>query len=223
LGGEKQVKSADNFHYRGEIELGNHVLSIEEYIQKPLNSLKTISDKSIVLTKDGNNGRILWSEKNGSVSSINYFNIPEHEVQKSWAEYAYTDPKNTLFTSTDARKVSIDGTTYYEIKIRNNMTDEVVTQHYDAKTFLLKRELREFSDNRVQTEYSDYRYVDNIMIAFQIDTTDLTTDIRQSIIWNTVEIGVYIPDSRFEAPDENMQKNNSSLLREIGARLNTYA
>jgi len=224
MGGEKQVKSASNFLYKGEIELGSQTLSIEEYLQKPLKSLRIISNDSLIITKDGNNGWNLWSERKGEVISIDYSNLPEREVQILWSEYAYTDPKNSIFASSYARKVSIDGTSCYEIKIRNKMTDEVVTQYYDAKTFLLTREIREIRESKTQTDFSDYRTVDNVKMAFKVDTTDLMGDSRQSIIWDTIEKEVFISESLFEAPDDKRTpKENSALLREIGARLNTYA
>ena len=224
LGGEKNVKSASTFYCKGEMDQDGYKVSIEEYISKPLKNLRIISNKTLVLLKDGNDGQKMWADRNGKVSTVDYSSLPAREVQQMWAEYAYMDRNNTMFTSTSARKVSVDGASCYEIKIRNNVTDEIVTQYYDAKTFLLKRELRETDDSRTQTDYSDYRTVDNIKMAFKVDKTDLKADVTQSIIWDMIEKDVFILDSLFTPPDDNSRpKNNAALLRQIGANLDAYA
>lgn len=224
LGGEKHVKSASTFSFKGGIELDGHTLDIEEYISTPLKSFKIILSNSTVILKDGNDGWNLWSERNGKVNSVDYSIMPEREIKQLWAEYAYTDPKNTTFTSTAARKVSIDGVSCYEIKIRNKMTDEVVTQYYDAKTFLLNRELRETATVKTQKDFSDYRSIGDIKVAFKVDTTDLLTNNMQSLTWDTVEKDVYIAESLFDVPkDRGASMDNKAILRGIGANLSTYA
>ena len=230
LGGEKNVKYDRNFLYQGELQMNNNTFQIKEYISKPNRFRREISSNFKVVYKSGDDGFNIWDEQNGNVTSIPDGDTKERKIRKLWDEYAYTDPKNREFTAIATRKVSIDGTPCYEIKIRNRTTEEMVTQYYDTETFMLKRELQENGNSRLQTNYSDYRDVGNIKMAFRKETTNLNTNGKSIYQWDKIEKGVYISDSMFYAPEGNEKlKEYEAMIASgkqqvaKGGRVNTYA
>ena len=223
LGGEKYVKYDSTFHFKGEMKIGDTTFDIEELIKKPLKSFRKISSNFKVIYRSGDDGKNLWAYQDDKLTSFDDSDSPEREVRKLWDEYAYTDPKNRFFTSTATRRVSVDGVNCYEIKIKNRKTDELVTHYYDAETFLLKREIRDSSSEKIQTDFSDYKSVGNILMAFQKDITYLNTNAKQSISWSKIEKGVYISESKFLAPPDKNKPDDLSSFTGTGQRVDTYA
>ena len=223
LGGEKNVRYDSNFFFKGEMTMDGQTFEIEEFLRKPLKSLRTISSNFKVLYRLGDDGVNLWSFQDDKLNKFYDGDSPEREIRKLWEEYAYTDPKNKVFTSTGIRKVSVDGTNCYEIKIKNRKTDEVVTHYYDSNTFLLKRELRDSSQDKIQTDFDDYRSVGNILMAFKKDVTYLNTNNKQSIVWDKIDKGLYISDSKFLPPADKNNPDDLSSLLGLGVNFSTYA
>jgi hypothetical protein len=221
-GGEKHVKYDSTFYFKGELKIGENTFGLEEFIKKPLKSLSRISSNFKLIFSNGDDGKFLWSSQDGNVTSFFDGDSPERELRRLWDEYAYTDPKNRHFTSKFTRKISVDGSTCYEIKIRNRKTDEVVTHYYDTETFLLKRELRESAGNRTQTDFSDYRAVGNIKMPFKKEITNLNTLGKQIITWDKIEKGSYMSESLFLVPEDKSKNADFSALG-IGTNINLLA
>ena len=224
LGGEKQVKHDKNFYFKGELEMNNGTFQIEEFISKPLKSLRQISSNFKVVYSSGDDGYNLWDAQDGDVLSLPDADSKERKIRRLWDEYAYTDPKNTEFTAVGTRKISVDGSNCYEIKIKNRTTDEVVTHYYDTESFLLKRETRELSGRKSETNFDDYRDVGKTKIAFYKEVTNLNTMSKSIYRWDKVEKGMYIPETRFMAPESRNDKTDlSALLNGKGTQVNLYA
>ena len=222
-GGEKNVKWDSNFHFKGEMRLGESTFDIEDFVSRPLRNLRVVSSNFRVLYRLGDDGRNIWAFQNDNLTKFDDSKSPEREVRRLWDEYAYTDPKNRVFNSTATRKISIDGVQTYEVKIKNSKTDEVVTHWYDAENFLLKRELRESKTERTQTDFSDYRSVGNIKMAFQKDIHFLNSGNKQSISWNSIQKGVFISDSVFKAPEDPNDPNDLASFLGVGQNVNRLA
>ncbi|MCL2065542.1 MAG: hypothetical protein FWG98_14375 [Candidatus Cloacimonetes bacterium] len=223
LGGEKYVKSEKNFRYQGDMQLGSATFQIEEFISKPLRNVTSIYSNFQIVYRSGDDGRNIWTEQNGNVYKFDDSNTNERELRKLWEEYAYTDPKNRTFKSNATKKVSIDGVNCYEVVIKNNKTNEIVTHYYDTETFLLKREIKDTGTQKIQHDFSDYQNVGNIKLAFQKDITFLNSGAKQSITWNNIQKGIYISDSRFIAPEDPRAEEESSNTTGLGTRLDRYA
>jgi len=221
LGGEKNVRYDSNFHFKGEIEMSSGTFGIEEYIKKPTKSLtKYFSNYKLVYSM-GDDGSSVWESADGTVNRYPDGDSKEREVRAGWEDFAYTDPKNKMFTSTATRKVSIDGEICFEIKIRNRKTDEVVTQYYNEESYMLKREIRDNSGTQTQTDFSDYKDVGNIKMAFKKVTTNLNTLTKQTTTWDKIEIGNYMSESLFMAPeDKNKNTDYSSLASSYQTKSN---
>jgi len=222
LGGEKNVKEDSTFLYQGQLQMDGYAFDIQEYIKYPLKSLRIVSSNAKILYKYGDDGVNLWADQgNGQINKVYDANSPEREVQKMWEEYAYTDPKNRFFTAQATRKVNINGEPCYEIKIRNRKTDEVVTQYYSQKSYLLQREIKENSAERVQRDFSDYQAVGKTLKSHKIDLTYLDTFKNQTITWNKISSGLFISDSKFYPPSNEKEPDDFSNLTGLGTKLNT--
>ncbi|MCL1827414.1 MAG: hypothetical protein FWG20_05160 [Candidatus Cloacimonetes bacterium] len=182
LGGEKQVKNDTTFKYSGQLEMNGSTFDLTDYVKKPLKSLRIVSSNYKIQYRTGDDGVNIWAEQDGKTTKLYDGDTPERQVKKLWDEYAYTDPKNKVFVATAGnRKVSIDGSNCYEVTIRNRKTDEVVTHYYDADTYMLKREVKNSSTEKVQTDFDDYRAVGNTLMAHKLDIRYLDTNVKQSI------------------------------------------
>jgi hypothetical protein len=221
-GGEKYVKYDSSFSFKGEMQLGDMTFGIEEYKKFPLKSLRRISSNFKVIFQNGDDGKNLWTFQDDNLRIFNDSESPDRQVRKLWEEYAYTDPKNRVFSSTATRKISIDGTNCYEIKIKNNKTDEVVTQYYDADSFLLKRELRETKSERIQIDFDDWRAVGNILMPFRETSMNLDTLAKQVLSWDKIEKGVYLSEGLFLAPEDKAKNTDLSTLTGTGQRVDRY-
>jgi hypothetical protein len=223
LGGEKNVKYDNNFHYKGELKIGDASFEIEEYKRIPHKYLRKISSNFKLVFKNGDDGINIWQWQDGRVESFNDANSPEREVQKQWDEYGFTDPKNRLFSVSANRKISVDGATCFEIKIKNNKTDEVVTQYYDTESYMLKREIKTNGNYSSQTDFSDYRSVGNTIMAFRKDYYNISTGERQTTIYDKIEKNVYISESLFFVPEDKSKDNSIGSLLPKGNNVDAYA
>ena len=223
LGGEKELKKDKTFHFIGEMNLGGVTFDIQEFISIPLRNLTQISSHFTLVYQSGDDGKNVWFHQDGNTSKFDDSNSPEREIRQLWEEYAYADPKNKVFKSQATKKISIDGSNCYEIIIKNNKTNEVVTHYYDTETFLLKREIKDTGGQKIQNDFSDYQLVGNTKMAFQKDITYLSSGTKQSITWKSIKKGLYISDSKFlPPPDPNMPDEESSLTG-LGTKVNRYA
>ncbi|MCL2065088.1 MAG: hypothetical protein FWG98_12080 [Candidatus Cloacimonetes bacterium] len=223
LGGEKYVRNDKTFHFQGEMKLGNGTFNLEEFISKPLRNVSIISSNFQIVYRSGDDGKNIWFHQNGNLTSFDDSNSAERELRKLWEDYAYTDPKNSVFKSQATRKISIDGVNCYEVVIKNNKTNEVVTHYYNAETFLLQREIKDSGSQKIQNDFSDYQQVGNIKMAFQKDITYLNSGTKQSITWQSIKRGIYISDSKFLPPPDPNAPRDDSALTGLGSRVNTYA
>ncbi|MDD4155421.1 MAG: hypothetical protein PHY08_02505 [Candidatus Cloacimonetes bacterium] len=212
LGGEKQVRYDTNYHYKGEIELNDYTFELEEYEIRPSKNLRKISSNFKVLYRSGDDGYRQWAFQEEKLSTVEDYNSSERVVREMYKDYKYTDPKDKLFTSKATRKISVDGTLCYEVVINNRKTSEVYKHYYDADNFLLKREIN-YKDNEItQTDFSDYRDVGNIKMAFTKDISFLDTGSKQKISYSKIEKGVYISDKIFFPPEQEEETHDYSKL-----------
>ena len=223
LGGEKYVRADKNYRFQGDMQLGTATFQLEEFISKPLRNVTNIYSNFQLVYRSGDDGKFIWTEQNGSVYKFDDSKSPDRETKKLWEEYAYTDPKNRVFKSQATRKTSVDGTSCYEIIIKNNKTNEVVTHYYDTETFLLKREIKDSGTQKIQHDFSDYQDVGNIKMAFKKDITYLNSGTKQSITWKKIERGLYISDSKFMIPKDPNAEDESSSLTGLGTKIDRYA
>jgi len=212
LGGEKNVRKESNFHFKGEVEMGSGTFGLEEYIKKPLKNLTKYFSNFKLVYSHGDDGSTVWESADGQVNKYPDKDSKEREVRAAWEDFAYTDPKNKDFTSTATRKVSIDNEICFEIKIRNRKTDDVVTQYYSEESYMLKREIRDSESTQTQIDYSDYKEVGSTKMAFKKVTTDLATLTKQTIVWDKIEIGNYMSEGLFMAPEDKSKNTDFSSL-----------
>jgi len=224
MGGEKVVKYDNTFKFSGKMEINGFTFDIEDYKKKPSKSLRVVSSNYKIQYRTGDDGVNIWAEQDGKVTKLFDGDSPERQINKLWDEYAYTDPKSKFFIVTaNHRKVSIKGDNCYEIKIRNKKTDEVVTHYYDAESFLLKREKREGSKEKIQTDFDDYKAVGNTLMAYKLNITYTDTNIKHYITWDKIDKGLYISDSKFYPPQDDKKNDNFSALTGLGTHFSTYA
>jgi outer membrane lipoprotein-sorting protein len=75
---------------------------------------------------------------------------------------------------------------------------------FDAKTFLLlKWEGKRRADGKeypIESYFHDYRDVDGLKFAFEIDSGSSATDLTQKLVIDKIELNVNFPDSEFVKP-----------------------
>ncbi len=100
-------------------------------------------------------------------------------------------------------KVEVDGKSAYKLQLTNKNGD-VRAYFFDASTFLLiKWEGKRIIENQeipVETFFSDYRDVNGLKFAFEIDSDSPGTVQQQKITIEKIEIDPQIDEARFTKP-----------------------
>jgi len=100
-------------------------------------------------------------------------------------------------------KEELDGKPVYKLQLTNKNGD-VRTYSFDAATFLLiKWEGRRTVANKqipVETYFSDYREVNGVKFAFEIDSDLPGSAQQQKLTFDKIEIDPQIDDGRFAKP-----------------------
>ena len=100
-------------------------------------------------------------------------------------------------------KVEVDGKQAYKLQLTNKNGD-VRAYFFDASTFLLiKWEGKRIIENQeipVETFFSDYRDVNGLKFAFEIDSDSPGSAQQQKITIDKIEIDPQIDEARFAKP-----------------------
>jgi outer membrane lipoprotein-sorting protein len=100
-------------------------------------------------------------------------------------------------------KDKVDGKEVWRLKLTTNGGD-VRYYLFDAQTFLLLKweGKRKFNGHEfpVESYFHDYRDVDGVKFAFEIDSGSSASDIKQKIAIDRIELNTSIADSRFAQP-----------------------
>lgn len=107
---------------------------------------------------------------------------------------------------------NIDGKPSLKLKLTTK-AGEVRTYFFDAATFLLLKwtGVRKTNDQETPVEslFSDYRDVNGIKFAFEIDTTSPGTNQTQKLSISKIELDPDLDDSRFDEPSDAAPPSNS--------------
>jgi len=108
---------------------------------------------------------------------------------------------------------NIDGKPSLKLKLTTRSGD-VSTYFFDAATFLLLKwtGVRKTNDQEIPVEslFSDYRDVNGIKFAFQIDTSSPGTNQTQKLSISKIELDPDLDDSRFTKPRDTAPPPNSN-------------
>jgi outer membrane lipoprotein-sorting protein len=100
-------------------------------------------------------------------------------------------------------KETLDDKPVYRLKLTNKNGD-VRFYVFDATSFLLTKweGIRKVEDKSISWEsfFSDYREVNGLKYAFQIEAGSPGTNLKQSLVAEKIEIDPQIDDSRFTKP-----------------------
>jgi outer membrane lipoprotein-sorting protein len=100
-------------------------------------------------------------------------------------------------------KDKVDGKEVWRLKLTTNGGD-IRYYLFDAQTFLLLKweGKRKFNGHEfpVESYFRDYRDVDGVKFAFEIDSGSSASDIKQKIAIDKIELNPAIADSRFAQP-----------------------
>jgi hypothetical protein len=230
LGGKEKVKKNDSFYFKGEVTVGSDVFNYEEWSEKPTQSRKKYSNYSKTVYQTGDDGETLWMVNNGKLQTLPDKDSPERLIREGYEDYDYTEKGNRYFRLTSAKVSRIDGDKCYEITIKNTKTDEVKKQYYDAKTFLLKREIKENDGTTSQTDYDDYKSVNGVKIAHKKTIKISDNENTETYRFSEVKRGLYISKTKFAVPETEASKasstsssSSSSSDSKVGVNIDTYA
>ena len=100
-------------------------------------------------------------------------------------------------------KETLDGKSAYKLKV--TLKNGVVRYEWiDAETYLESRWQGKVSvggkDIEFATSFSDYRPVDGVKFAFQVDTQTIGSDQRQKIVFTRIEVNPPMADTWFVRP-----------------------
>jgi outer membrane lipoprotein-sorting protein len=100
-------------------------------------------------------------------------------------------------------KEKVNGQEVWRLKLTTN-SGEVRYYLFDAQTFLLLKweGKRKFNGQEfpIESYFHDYRDVDGVKLAFEIDSGSSASDIKQKITIDKIELNPSLEESRFAQP-----------------------
>lgn len=223
IGGKEKAIKGESSYYKGDMIVGTTTYSYEEWNKEPTKTRNKIKNYTSTIYESGDDGKNIWVVKSGKAHSFPDGDTPDREIHKQMENYDYTDPKNRNFKLTTGRNVNIDGKKCYQVIVKNTKTKEVHYQFYDSETYLLKRDIKETETSKIQTDFSDYKEVNGIQMAYSRKVTNMTSGSVEEFKFSEVKRNSYISDDKFKAPESEEQKATGNTQVGTGGLVDKYA
>ncbi|PID29673.1 MAG: hypothetical protein CSB55_01545 [Candidatus Cloacimonadota bacterium] len=201
IGGEKALKSDRNMHAKGTVLLNGTSYEFEEFAEYPGKSRITYYFEGEEYFQKGDDGKQLWQSQNRETRKFPDANSKSRKIREGMKSYEFADKKSETF------KVSFESVSYekgekvYNIRIKNNLTNEEFLNSYSADSFLLLKEDRKFSGENIVTYFDNYQNVNGKMTAFKKNVNNLTSKKTQDYVYETYKRNVTIEKSLFDPPE----------------------
>lgn len=205
-GGIERLKSVKSLRMAGHISLGPNAAGLLIFEAKRPGKVREelqLDDKLIVRTSDGVSGWSLnpFSEKTGPepLSAEEMSNME----QKADIDHPIVDYKQKGYRVELLGKDTVEDHVVYKLKVTLK-NDQIRYDYLDANTGLsLKWEGKIVSGGKeinAQSYFTDYRDVEGRKYPFHVDSSSEGSDIKQTIVFDKIEINPAIDDSRFGKP-----------------------
>jgi outer membrane lipoprotein-sorting protein len=221
-GGLARIRALRSERITGTISFGSEAsgpFTVE--LKRPMKMRMTLAvqNQNMIRVYDGTQG---WAN-NPFAGKQNPDVMPEEDLRNISEEADFDGP--LVDYTKKSNKVELVGKDKVEDKdawrLRLTTKNGDVRYYlFDAKTFqLLKWEGKRRAEGKeypIESYFHDYRDVDGLKFAFEIDSGSSATDLTQKLVIDKIELNMNFPDSDFAkpaAPDSSAAPATSNRLR----------
>lgn len=205
VGGQEKLLATTTFTTKGKIIQGQFEIPFTSLQKRPMNyrSEAEFQGMKIISAFDGTKG---WSI-NPMMGSSDPQPMTEEQIDRMKMEadydgmfYNYAEKGYTVeFTGTEA----IDDIQTYLLKLTRPNGD-ILTSYIDAENYVILKIKSKMKvqgvDTEAETLFSNYKYIDNILIPFAIETKMNGQTVMQ-MVFDEISYDIDMPDSLFQMPE----------------------
>jgi hypothetical protein len=205
-GGLTRIRALRSEKISGTISFGSEAsgpFTVE--LRRPMKMRMTLvmQNQTMIRVYDGTQG---WAN-NPFAGKLNPDPMPEEDL-KNISEEADFDGPLVDYTKKANRvevvgKDKVEDTDAWRVRLTTKNGD-VRYYLFDAKTFLLlKWEGKRRADGKeypIESYFHDYRDVEGVKFAFEIDSGSSATDLTQKLVIDKIEVNLSFPDTDFAKP-----------------------
>jgi outer membrane lipoprotein-sorting protein len=202
--GQEKLLATNTFMTKGKIIQQQFEIPFTSYHKRPLKfrSEAEFQGMKISSAYDGNIG---WYT-NPMMGSSDPQPMTEEQIDqlKTQADYdgMFYNYKEKGYTVELIEKKSVDDIETYVLKLTRPNGD-IITYYIDAENYVLLKSESKIKMQGVETEsetiFSNYKYVNDILIAFSMETK-MNGQTAMQMLFDEITYNVDIPDSMFEMP-----------------------
>ncbi|UCB53500.1 MAG: aspartyl protease family protein [Candidatus Zixiibacteriota bacterium] len=205
IGGVDKVEALKTRHLEGTVVIEGTGFqgAFEEWGERPIKSRQEI-DLTVFKITEGDNGEHSWRvDQNGRLQiRQDERSLKERQVKLLLAQFDHLNRKSPNFELSFEGVEKVGDVECYAVKMTNTINEDVTTSYYDKSSFYLLKAVAKKPDSEMHSLFSDYRWVDGVLIAFREETTEYPTQMKQIMEVADIETNVPIDPSIFEPPGE---------------------
>jgi len=203
--GQEKLLATNTFMTKGKIMQAQFEIPFTSYHKRPMKfrSEAEFQGMKISSAYDGNIG---WYA-NPMMGSSDPQPMTEEQIDqlKTQADYdgMFYNYKEKGYTVELIEKKSVDDIETYVLKLTRPNGD-IIKYYIDAENYVLLKSESKIKMQGIETEtetiYSNYKQVNDILIAFSMETK-MNGQTAMQMVFDEITYGVDIPDSMFEMPE----------------------
>jgi outer membrane lipoprotein-sorting protein len=211
--GQEKLLATNTFMTKGKIMQAQFEIPFTSYHKRPMKfrSEAEFQGMKISSAYDGNIG---WYA-NPMMGSSDPQPMTEEQIDqlKTQADYdgMFYNYEEKGYTVELIEKKSVDDIETYVLKLTRPNGD-IITYYIDAENYVLLKSENKIKMQGVETEsetiYSNYKQVNDILIAFSMETK-MNGQTAMQMVFDEITYGVDIPDSMFEMPAAEEQTDST--------------
>ena len=205
-GGLDAFKAIQTTYTEGNLEILGTGLkgTVKRWDNHPLQFRQEV-DLGVFKQVSGDSGEFRWiMDANGNVQ-INKDDdtLNERRLSELNNNFEYLNPESDVFTVIFKGLETLRGDDCYIIEVTNTVNDVIKDKYIRSGDFYLIREVALDGENERITDFSDFREVGGIIVAFQQDTLIKSNNQRQKTVFTKYKHNVAIDGIQFSPSDED--------------------
>ncbi|MCP4214528.1 MAG: PDZ domain-containing protein [bacterium] len=203
MGGLEKFKSQKSIYSEGNMEIVGAGMSglTKSWEQYPIYKRIEMNLGTIKMIH-GDNGKYSWVlDVNGKVEQKkDDKTLKSRQLETYIANFEHLNPNSKIFKITFEGIEKVNTRDCYVVKITNTVNNDIRQEYYAVSDFQLLKQIEDDGDNSSSTYYSDYREVEGILRAFQMDMAIPKMGTKMKINLDKYVINPEIEPAMFEPP-----------------------
>nr|MBN2277476.1 aspartyl protease family protein [candidate division Zixibacteria bacterium] len=206
IGGLERLKGEQTSYFEATFTMPGLAGTLKNWTGRP-DRERTELDLQVLRKTTGDNGRFSWElDTNGKVTiNKDKATLKRREISRLMNEFDFLDPGSNIFDLFFMGSEAIDGKTCYVIRITNSVNNDTLIEYYPVDDFIKSKSVSITPDEKVITKFSDYRFVDGLLIPFcqEMNIQPVGQEIKVQI--TEYRSDIEIDPALFDPPGEDVR------------------